>query len=314
MTVAPVTAATTSKRLIQALGYEREIERLKSFLFEWIENSDSEIRELLEWQFHGDSKYFRPVTIFACHAAVHGNTVDDALVRSAGALEIVHNVSLVIDDILDRSRHRRGKLTMHCRFGSLPGLMTSGYMAAAAFEILKRDPLGIGLIADLFKRLGVAECLQWRLRRQPLGVEDWRELAGEDTGSMFETCACLGTRDESLRAYGRLLGTLYHGCDDVGDVRGAVALGGGGEEDVRDGILTLPAALAIRDPEVAVQFRHPTADSLEFLTAAMGEALPEAERYLGSIADEAADEARRKASNPEPLLLLIKHTRRLSRL
>ena len=31
------------------------------------------------------------------------------------------------------------------------------------------------------KRLGVAECMQWRLRRQPLGVEDWRKIAGEDT-------------------------------------------------------------------------------------------------------------------------------------
>ena len=39
---------------------------------------------------------------------------------------------------------------------------------------------------------GAAECLQWRLRRQPLGLEDWRAIAGEDTGSMFEICAALG--------------------------------------------------------------------------------------------------------------------------
>jgi geranylgeranyl pyrophosphate synthase len=75
---------------------------------------------------------------------------------------------------------------------------------------------------------------------------------------MFETCACLGTRSESLRAYGRLLGILYHGCDDVGDVRGASGLGGGGDEDFRDGILTLPLALAIRNPAIAVHFRNPT--------------------------------------------------------
>jgi geranylgeranyl pyrophosphate synthase len=314
MNGAPVSAASTSRRLIEALGYQSEIARLKDFLYAWIERCDREVREALEWQFHGDSKYFRPVTIFACHQALRGTPVDDALVRSAAALEIVHNVSLIIDDILDRSRHRRGKLTLHCRFGSLPGLMTSGYMTAASFEIVRGDTLGVALLADLFKRLAAAECLQWRVRRQPLGVEDWRTLAGEDTGSMFETCACLGTRDETLRRYGALLGTLYHGCDDVGDVRGAVALGGGGEEDVRDGILTLPAALAIRDPEIAALFRDPGPGDLDTLTAAMAEALPEAELYLDGIARQADAEARRNTPNPEPLRELIRHTRRLSQL
>jgi len=100
----------------------------------------------------------------------------------------------------------------------------------------------VRLLAELMQRLGVAECAQWRLRRHPLGVEDWRMIAGEDTGSMFEICARLGARDDRLRKFGLLLGLVYHGCDDVGDVRGAVALGGGGEKDVLDGILTLPAA------------------------------------------------------------------------
>ena len=71
---------------------------------------------------------------------------------------------------------------------------------------------------------------------------------------MFEICAVLGARSQRLRQYGHLVGVLYHGCDDVGDQRGLDALGGGGEEDVRDGILTLPAALAIRDPEIRALF------------------------------------------------------------
>lgn len=314
MNAEAVSATETSTRLIQSLEFEEEIKTLKEFLFAWIDRCDSEIRELLDWQFLGESKFFRPVTIFACYQAVSTKPVSEEVIRSAAVLEIIHNVSLIIDDILDRSRFRRGKLTLHCRFGSLPALMTSGYITAEAFKLLDTDALGIELIADLIKRLGVAECVQWRLRRQPLGVEDWREIAGEDTGSMFETCACLGTRDERLRTYGRLLGTLYHGCDDVGDVRGAVALGGGGEEDVRDGILTLPAAIAIRDPEVAMEFRNPSPDGMEFLMGKLKAVLPDAEQYLDRIAGEATREVRRVAQNPEPLITLIEHTRRLSRL
>ncbi len=295
-----------------AEGFDRELEQLKTFLHEWTNNSSRELKPLLQWQFLGRSKYFRPVTLFACHTAMSGEPVGPAAIRAAAAVEMVHNVSLIVDDILDRSRFRRGVLTLHCRFGMLPALMASGYISADAYELVDANPFAIRRIAELFRRLAAAEALQWRLRRHPLGVEDWRIIAGEDTGSMFEACACLGTGDERLRHFGHLLGMLYHGCDDVGDVKGAVALGGGGEEDLRDGILTLPTAIAIQDPDVALEFRNPSPNGLELLLKKMEEALPAAERYLDGIAAEAEAEALRVAPFPDGLIKLVRNTRRLS--
>ena len=112
-----------------------------------------------------------------------------------------------------------------------------------------------------------------------------------------------------------LLGLGVAACESVyGDVKGAEALGGGGDEDIRDGILTLPAALAIRDPNVQALFckPEPTKDDLEKLTLAFMAKLPEAELHLDKIAAEAREEATLFASNPEPLLALVDHTRRLS--
>lgn len=298
--------------LTMAEGFDAELERLKSFLHTWTERSNPELKALLDWQFLGRSKYFRPVTLFACHAAMSDEPVGEQQLRGAAAIEMVHNVSLIIDDILDRSRYRRGVLTLHCRFGLLPALMASGYITADAYELVDHNPFAIRRIAELFRRLAAAEALQWRLRRHPLGVEDWRIIAGEDTGSMFEASACLGTGDESLRRFGGLLGMLYHGCDDVGDVKGAVALGGGGEEDLRDGILTLPTAIAIRDPETALLFRNPGDDGLPKLLQKLEAAVPAAERYLDSIASEAEAEARRVAKRPEALINLVQNTRKLS--
>jgi len=295
-----------------AEGFDRELDRLKTFLGAWIDGSSREMQPLLQWQFLGRSKYFRPVTVFACHTAVSDQPIDDPKLRAAAAIEMVHNVSLIIDDILDRSRYRRGVLTLHCRFGLLPALMASGYVTADAYELLNKNPFAGRRISELFRRLAAAETLQWRLRRQPLGIEDWRVLAGEDTGSMFEACACLGTGDETLRQFGRLLGMLYHGCDDVGDVKGAVALGGGGEEDLRDGILTLPAAIAIQEAEAALLFRNPTPDGLEALLKKMEAALPTAERYLDGLAAQAEAEAVRVSPNPDVLIDLVRNTRRLS--
>lgn len=303
-----------SGSVVSELGFESEIRQLHVEIAGWIERADDEIRRLLQWQFQGGSKYFRPLTIWSCYRAIYQGSIPPALIRSACVLEMFHNVSLIVDDILDRSRHRRGVLTLHARFGFLPALMGSGYIVADGYRIVQDDPHDIRLYTELLKRLAVAECLQWRLRRQPLGIQDWHRIAGEDTGSMFEVCACLGTRTEELRRFGHLLGVLYHACDDVGDVRGAAALGGGGSEDVRDGILTLPAALAIRDPDVAAVFMkpEPSDDDLRALAVAFGAQLGEAERYLDTIAGEARAEAQACAPNPAPLIALVERTRQLS--
>ncbi len=304
----------TSSDVIAALGFTDEMRILRQRIAAWVESCDLEMREALEWQFLAGSKYFRPLTIFACYRSLFPGPIPERIISSAVVIEFFHNVSLVIDDIVDRSSERRGRATLHTRFGELNALMVSGYIVADGYRYLGADLQAIGLFSELLKRLGVAECMQWRLRRQMLGVEDWRRIAGEDTGSMFEVCACLGDRSARLRKFGGLLGLLYHGCDDVGDVRGAIALGGGGEEDVRDGILTLPAALAIRNPRVGALFckPDPEPEDLRAISEAFAAQLGEAEAYLDVIAEEARDEAGAFSIDPTPLLALVDQTRKLS--
>src|SRR5262245_35850433 len=301
-------------QVIGKLGFEGEVHQLQEQIGDWIGKASEEIRDTLTWQFQIGSKYFRPLTVFSSYRSIYQGAIPPELIRSAAALEMLHNMTLIIDDIVDASATRRGRLTLHHKFGMLPALMTSGYIVAEGYRMVQHDPHDIRLFSELLVRLASAECAQWRLRRMPLGVEDWRRIAGEDTGSMFEVCACLGTRTDELRRFGQLLGVLYHGCDDVGDVRGAAALGGGGDADVRDGILTLPAAFAIRDRDIAALFTKPDPNAADLLiiTKALEARLPDAERYLDSLADEGQREARRSAPNPDPLLALVDHTRRLS--
>jgi geranylgeranyl pyrophosphate synthase len=307
-------SAAAVELVVSQLGAHREIELLRARITRWLEDVDEELREPLQWTFAGTQKHFRPLTLFACHRAIGTQEPTAHVVELAFVIELIHNMSLIIDDILDESVERRGIATIHAKFGRLPAMMASGYLVADAFTAVADDPFAVVHLSELVRRLGSAECLQWRLRRQPLGVEDWRRIAGEDTGSMFEVCAVLGARSQRLRQYGHLLGVLYHGCDDVGDQRGLTALGGGGDEDIRDGILTLPAALAIRDPDIRQLFCVDDDDPRRLATvaAACRAQLDEAERVLDRIADAAGDEARRFAADPQPLLALVDHVRQLS--
>lgn len=312
-TAEPVTEISAVWELPQRLGLTADLKRLQASIAAWIEATDPEVRPMIQTQLSGRAKYFRPVTIFACHRSMVDKAPPDEVVTAAVGLELLHNVSLIVDDILDRSRYRRGNLSLHCRYGFLPGLMTSGYIMAAASKLVASDAYSVALLSELMQRLGVAECFQWRLRRHALGTEDWRMIAGEDTGSMFEICARLGTRDNRLQKFGRTLGMLYHGCDDVADVRGTTALGGGSAKDIEDAILTLPVAIAVRDPETAVLFRNANPQNRAALTQRLVEALPEAEAYLDQLAAEAEAEALANSKYPERLLSLIHDTRLLSK-
>jgi geranylgeranyl pyrophosphate synthase len=308
------TGAAATDDVIAGLGMEAEIELLRGRIGDWLKGVDDELREPLTWALAGTPKHFRPLTLFACRRAVNGPIGTEA-VALAFAVELMHNMSLVVDDVLDESDERRGSPTVERKFGRLSALMTSGYLVADAYDATARDPFAIRHLSELLRRLGAAECLQWRLRRQPLGVSDWHRIAGEDTGSMFEICAVLGARSERLRPYGHLLGVLYHGCDDVGDQRGLEALGGGGEEDIRDGILTLPAALAIRDPRIRELFLIDDDDPerLATLADACRAQLQDAEAELDRVAESARVEATQFADDPEPLLALVDQVRGLSR-
>ena len=305
-------AERSAWELPELLGLTADLDRLHDFIGQWIDDCDAEVQPMVRRQLSARAKYFRPVTVFACYHAMTTKPLTARVLRAAAAVELIHNVSLIVDDILDRSRYRRGELSLHCRYGFLPALMTSGYIGFAGSRLVATDSYSVHLIGELMQRLGAAECFQWRLRRQPLGVEDWRLVAGEDTGSMFEICARLGTRNDNLLSYGLLLGTLYHGCDDVADVRGTTALGGGSEKDIVDGILTLPAAIAMRDPETAVLLRDVRPDTFAETARRLRGALPEAESYLDRIAAEAEEEAVRNAPYPKRLVDLIRHTRALS--
>jgi geranylgeranyl pyrophosphate synthase len=309
-----VTVAPSSDDVIAKLGYAGEIGALRERLATWLDSVDAELREPLSWALAGAPKHFRPLTLFACHRAVDGTPASQT-VELAFAVELMHNMTLIVDDVLDESDKRRGVATVERTFGRLSALMASGYLVADAFDRLADDAFAVRHLSELLRRLGAAECLQWRLRRQPLGVEDWRYIAGEDTGAMFEICAVLGARSERLRQYGHVLGVLYHGCDDVGDQRGLEALGGGGEEDVRDGILTLPAALAIRDPHIRELFviDDDNRERLRTLAEACRAQLDDAEEVLDRLAEAARKEATRFAEDPAPLIALVDSVRQLSR-
>ena len=147
-------AETSADEVIAQLGYGHEIDLLRKRIAAWLEGVDPELRAPLGWAFEGTQKHFRPLTMFATFGATHTTPVGDANVELAFVVELMHNMSLIVDDILDESSERRGIPTIHTKFGSLHALMGSGYLVADAFDLMADDPFAITHLAELLRRLG----------------------------------------------------------------------------------------------------------------------------------------------------------------
>src|SRR5205085_1862392 len=98
-----------SEAVITQLGADDEVARLRRRIADWLDGVDDELRDPLSWAFAGTPKHFRPLTLFACH---HSEQPQSDPVGLAFAVELMHNMSLIVDDVLDASDERRGLSTV----------------------------------------------------------------------------------------------------------------------------------------------------------------------------------------------------------
>ncbi|ELY61515.1 polyprenyl synthetase [Natronococcus amylolyticus DSM 10524] len=166
-------------------------------------------------------KRVRPmVTLLACETV--GGEPEDAVDFGVG-IELVHNASLVIDDIIDRSDLRRGTASAWAEFGYGPAIITSDGLLGEAFALFSADPKATQVVAEAMVELGVGEATE--LSSQPTNEEEYMTLARRKTGALFRAAAELGAiaadsdpfTVEALGEYAERVGVAFQIRDDVLD-------------------------------------------------------------------------------------------------
>ncbi|MUW14871.1 polyprenyl synthetase family protein [Halorubrum sp. CBA1125] len=166
-------------------------------------------------------KRVRPaVTILACEA-LDGDP-EDAVDFAAG-IEFVHNASLVIDDIIDRSAVRRGTPSAWAEFGYGPAIVASDGLLGEAFALFSTDPRAMRTVAEAMVELGEGEATE--LAARPTTEAEYMELARRKTGALFRAAAELGAvaggadpqAIESFGEYAERVGVAFQMRDDVLD-------------------------------------------------------------------------------------------------
>ncbi|WP_115864485.1 polyprenyl synthetase family protein [Halorussus litoreus] len=166
-------------------------------------------------------KRVRPtVTVLSCEAA--GGEPGDAVDFAVG-VELVHDASLVVDDIIDRSDTRRGSASAWAEFGYSPAIVASDGLIGEAFELFSPDPRAMEAVADAMVELGEGEATE--LVARPTDREGYMELARRKTGALFRAAAELGAiaadadpaTVEAFGEYAQKVGVAFQIRDDVLD-------------------------------------------------------------------------------------------------
>jgi farnesyl diphosphate synthase len=212
--------------------------RVEAALGDWVvHDAPAGLGEAMRYAVLDGGKRLRPLLVVAASEAVGGH--EEAALRAACAVELIHAYSLVHDDLpcMDDDVLRRGKPTVHVKYGQAQALLAGDALQALAFELLV--PAGgavpdrtqaqlCRLLAHAAGHAGMAggQAIDLASVGRTLDEAGLREMHRRKTGALLEGSvmmgAACGSPDAkarvSLQAYGAAVGLAFQVVDDILDV------------------------------------------------------------------------------------------------
>ncbi len=207
-------------------------------------------------------KRLRPyMVIKSCQ--ILGGKITNAM-PAASAVEMVHNFTLVHDDIMDNDEIRHGVPTVHKKFGMPIAILAGDVLFSKAFQIISETKFSSIATIQLISRLAKAcvdvcegQLLDIKMAEQEKipSQAEYITMIGKKTAALFDVscsmgaiCATNNPKDiENLSAFGRNLGIAFQITDDfigvMGDPKVTKKPVG---NDLREGKKSLPILMAIK--------------------------------------------------------------------
>lgn len=220
----------------------------------------------------------------------------------AVAVELVHNATLLHDDVVDLGVSRRGAPSSQIVYGNAISIFAGDWLLIDALRRVRRssDSDVMERLLDAIDEMIVAESKQLERRGQlEAAMDDWTAVAAGKTAALFRWAMYAGARagglsqvqGQALEGFGELLGLAFQAIDDVLDLAGDPAVTGKAPfADLREGKASLPVVIALRvRPDLARALREAASS-------------PPDERVAAELAREvigtgAVEEARRLAED-----------------
>ncbi len=190
------------------------------------------LREPILYFLDSPGKKIRPLlTILSCQAV--GGTIQAAMPAAVG-IELFHDFTLIHDDIMDKDDLRRGRFTVHKKWGEDAAILVGDLLVGLAYEkLLQCDPTHLSRILSLFNETLIKVCEGQALdkefeKRDHVSPQEYIDMISKKTAWLFKLSTQLGAvlgggTEEQVAAmarFGDSLGTGFQIQDDWLDYAG----------------------------------------------------------------------------------------------
>ncbi len=231
-----------------------ELNRLDELISSSLDSSNTLMNQVIGTYLSHKGKQLRPILVMLTARLFGG--VNENVLTAAASVEILHNASLIHDDVVDDSSQRHGYKTINALWDNHVAVLVGDFFVSNALSLAVRtaDLRVINAIADLGKLLSLGEMDQiYNARSHELNEEAYFKVISHKTASLFVSCVamggyCTGADAESIgamRRFAELFGLCFQIKDDIFDYFDSKAIGKPTGNDLREGKVTLPLLYAL---------------------------------------------------------------------
>ena len=241
---------------------EKTAKIVNRFLGSQIKGDPAQLYKAAAYLIVNGGKRLRPYMVLKSCQVLGGKSRD--AISAAGAVEMVHNFTLVHDDIMDNDETRHGVLTTHKKFGMPLAILAGDVLFSKAFQVVSKSNLPSQSTNELVSRLSKAcvdvcegQLLDIKMAESKKipSQNEYIKMISKKTAALFDVSCSMGaicakskTKDiANLSSFGKNLGIAFQITDDLMGVMGDPKItkkpvG----NDLREGKKSLPILLEIK--------------------------------------------------------------------
>jgi octaprenyl-diphosphate synthase len=238
-----------------------DLDRVEDRLESWSRSSNPLTAEISGYVLRKKGKRLRPALVLLTSRLFSPGSEESVFLASL--VELLHTASLIHDDIVDNAGVRRGKESVHTKWGPNITVLLGDYLyiKSIGLSLQSRHERVIRLLADVSARMVEGELDEYA-RSGDLKITEgqYLDIVENKTAVLFGACCRIGAilglaspeEEEAVAAYGLNLGKTFQIVDDLLDVTGdARVLGKPVLSDLGEGRITLPLIRALESGGLA---------------------------------------------------------------
>lgn len=269
-----------------------ELKALNTLISTTLHSPNELMNRVVETYLKTKGKQIRPILVILS-AKLFG-AVNDNVVASAASVELLHNASLIHDDVVDETKLRRNEPTINGIWDNHIAVLVGDFFVSSSLQLALStgDIRIIEQIASLGKMLSLGEIDQiYNARYHHMSEEAYFGIIDRKTASLFEACVTMGAyasgkadeRLDALRYFAAALGRCFQIKDDIFDYFDDACIGKPTGNDLREGKITLPLLHALIAGEGPENKRMTELSRKEVLTTSEIETLISYAKEMGGI-------------------------------